>query len=373
MKNIKYILWVFAILFIWSCDTSELVEVRAVSESEMESPILNSMGTVVIDQNSYDNEETLTFNWTSADFGYPAAISYALYLSSETTTDYELAANINSSSYTIDHQALYDKLVGENNLGLPTNQVSSLSVYVTATVGSNFTVIKSDIQSISFDIAKIGLDGDLLQIAGEFNGWSTSGAAIVGNEKVYSGYVNMNWKDHESTKYKFVDFVYSTAAWGDWFGGTLDELSPTGGDITITPGMKHFDVDLNTNTAKVINFTKIGLTGLGGWATPSMEMEYDYTNEYYWIVADAATTDQFRILCYSPEDTGWGWSYTMGPRVAEDLIVGYDSDVKIFDTSISKPLLGKDPNMKVNEDGTFKFILYYTATDATWHFRVERP
>ncbi len=371
MKN--KIIIALIILFAWSCDAEKLEEVRTVPESEVVAPLLHAMESVVIDQNSYDNKEEVTFCWEPANFGYSAAISYAIYLSSETTPDYVLAANVNKTTFTIDQQTLFDKLVGESNLALPVDEVSTVEAYVTATVGSNFTIVKSTPQSLSFDIAKIGLEGDLLSVAGEFNGWSTSGAAIIGNEKVYAGYVDMNWKDHEITNYKFVDFVYTTSSWGDWFGGTLDALSTTGEDLTITPGMKHFNVDLNTNTASVINFTKIGLTGLGGWGTPSMEMSYDYANKYYYLVADAATTDQFRILCYSPEDTGWGWSYTMGPRVAEDLILGYGSDVKVFDTNISKPLVGKDPNMKVNEDGTFKFIFYYTATDATWHFKVEKP
>lgn len=369
MKNIKYILCVFAMLLMWACDTNELEQIGAVAESEIVSPKLNSMETVVIDQESYDNEEILTISWEPADFGYQAAINYSIYMSSESTTDFQLASNISTASFEIDHQALFDKLAGSNNLALPLNEVSTVSVYVTATVGADFTVVKSETLQMSFDLARIGLEGDLLSIAGDFNGWSTGGAGILGEDNVYTGYVDMNWKDHESTGYKFVDVDYGA----DSYGGSLDALSTTGDDLTIAPGMKHFKVDLNTNTASVINFTKVGLTGLTGWATPSMEMQYDYTNKYYWLIADAVTTDQFRILCFSPEDTGWGWSYTMGPRAIEDLTIGYGSNVKVFDNNISKQLIKADANMKVNEDGTFKFIFYYTSTDATWHFRVERP
>jgi|LSQX01.1.fsa_nt_gb hypothetical protein len=374
MKSIKYIISIFTLLFIWSCDTVELEEVRAVDESEIVAPTLQSMETVIIDQNSYDNKETVTFSWDPADFGFNAAVVYSIYLTTDSISDYNLASNINSTSFTIDHQALFDKLIGENNLALPTNEVSTVSVYITATVGSDFTVVKSGAQSIDFDIAKIGLDGDLLYISGEYNDWSDSRSAIVGLEKVYSGYVDMNWKNHENTEYKFVDFLYASVDWGDWYGGSLDALSPSAGEsLNITPGMKFFNVDLNTKTATVMNFTKVGLTGINGqWGTPAVEMEYDYNNKYYYVVSEADTKG-FRILCYSPEDTGWGWSYTMGPRTIDELHISLGSDVKVFDSSISKPLVGGDPNMSLDEAGTYKFILYYTATDASWHFKVERP
>lgn len=374
MKKIYMLICGLSVMvLLWSCDPNKLEEIRTVPDNQIVAPTLHAMDAIVINQESYDNEDLVTFSWESADFGYSAAISYSLFISSATYQDFELASNVNGTSYSIDQQALYDKLVGAENLALPVNEVSNLEAYVTATVGSNFTIVKSSPINVSVDIAKIGLEGDLLYISGEFNSWSSSAAAIVGTEKVYAGYVDMNSKSSATTLYKFVDYVYSSNSWGDWIGGSLDALSPNGGNLSISTGMKHFNVDLNTNQASVINFTKIGLTGLGGWKTPSIEMAYDYTNKYYYVVADATTTDSFRVLFYSPEDTGWGWSYTLGPRVREDLSIGYGSDVKIFDNNISKPLLGGDANMKVNEDGTFKFIIYYTATDAAWHFKVEKP
>lgn len=373
MKYIKYIIVVLAASIIGACDTKELEEVRAFKDSEIAAPVIKPMEMVSINQESYDAEELVTFTWEPANFGYDAAVNYSIYLSTSTVENYALASNIRATSFSIDHQALFDKLVGANNLALPLNAVSKVSVYVTATVGSDFTVVKSNATEMSFNIAKIGLEGDLLNISGEFNAWSTSGAGIIGLDKVYSGYVDMNWKDQTSTPYKFVDFTYASAAWGDWFGGSLDALSATGDNLNVAPGMKFFNVDLNTMQASVMNFTKVGLTGVNGaWGTPSLEMTYDFANKYYYAVTEA-DTKPFRILCFSPEDTGWGWSYTMGPRTVEDLKLSVGSDVKVFDSKVSKPLVGGDPNMQLNEAGTYKFILYYTATDATWHFKVEKP
>ncbi len=373
MKYLKYIILVLVLPLFISCDTKELEEVRAFSDSEIVAPVLKPMEVVAIDQKSYDDEAVVTFTWEPANFGYSAAVSYSIYLTSSTASDYALASNIRATSFTIDHQALYDKLIGPNNLALQVNEVSSVKVYLTATVGSNFTIVKSGEMEMSFDIAQIGLDGDLLRISGDFNEWSTKGVAIVGLDKIYSGYVDMNWKDKESTAYKFVDFTYASASWGDWYGGSLDVLSASGENMTLAPGMKFFNVDLNTMKATVMNFTKVGLTGVNGkWATPALDMAYDYANKYYFVVTEV-DTKPFRILCFSPDDTGWGWSYTMGPRTVEDLKIQVGSDVKVFDNKISKPLVGGDPNMQMNEAGTYKFILYFTATDATWHFKVEKP
>lgn len=363
----KYITYFFAILLFWSCDTKELEKITAFPENAIKAPVLQPMETVVIDQDSYDAEALVTFSWQPADFGYNAAVSYSIYLSSSSVPDYALASNVKLTSFTIDHQALYDKLAGENNLALPLNQASTISVYVTATVGSDFKVVKSDVKNVIFDVSKISLDGDLLSISGEFNGGSTTRAAITGKDKVYSGYVDMNWKDHESTTYKFVDFLYSSTNGGDWYGGSLDALSTSGDYLTSAPGMKFFRVDLNTKIATIVNFTKVGLTGVNGaWGTPAVEMSYDFVNKYYFVVKEVDTRS-FRILC------GTNWSYTMGPKIPEDLSLRIGSDVKVFDNSISKPLLGKDPNMALNEAGTYKFIFYFSSTDATWHFKVEKP
>lgn len=373
MKYVKYIFIVCAILSIWSCDNKDLEEVRALPADMVVTPSVQSMEEVAIDQDSYDAKEEVTLQWSAADFGYSAAVNYSIYMSTDAVADFVLASNIGSTTYTIDHQALYDKLVGESNLALPTNAVSTVHVYITATIGSDFTVVKSDVVDFTFDIARIGLEGDALYISGDYNGWSTSGSAIVGLDKVYAGYVDMNWKGQESIGYKFVDFLYSSASWGDWYGGSLDALSTSGDNMATTPGMKFFNVDLNTNTARIMNFTKVGLTGINGaWATPALEMAYDYVNKYYYVVS-AASTQSFRILCFSPDDTGWGWSYTMGPRTIEDLHLSLGSDVKVFDNNISKPLVGGDANMSLDVEGTYKFILYYTGTDAMWHFKVERP
>ncbi len=374
MKYIKYLFLLCAVSFYWSCDNNELEKTMALPDSNIVVPSVQSMDTVVINKTSYDAKATVKFEWSPADFGFKSATTYKIYMSAGSVSDMVLASNISTPSFTIDHQALYDKLVGKKNLALPINKVSTVQVYVTATIGTNFTIVKSEPKSIKFKIGKAGVDGDLLNIAGDFNDWSTSDAGIIGLNKIYSGYVDMNWKDHTNTGYKFVDFGHTTSEFGESYGGSLAALSLTGGNLNATPGMKFFKVDLNTGKSSIINFTKVGLTGLNGkWATPALEMIYDYENKYYYVVTEA-TTDNFRILCYSPEDTGWGWSYTMGPRTIPELSIKAGSDVKVFDSNtVSKPLIKSDPNMKLDVAGKYKFILYYTATDATWHFKVERP
>jgi hypothetical protein len=69
----KYIIYFFAILLVWSCDTKELEEIRALPENELEAPVLQSLETIVIDQDSYDEEELVTFSWEPAYFGFNAA------------------------------------------------------------------------------------------------------------------------------------------------------------------------------------------------------------------------------------------------------------------------------------------------------------
>lgn len=152
MKHIKYIICAFAILFIWSCDSQGLEEVKALPEAQIAPAKVKSASTVVITKETVDAKEEFTFEWEPADFGYSAEVSYSIYLSGPTVSDYSLAENILDVSYAIEHKLLYDRLTNAKKLGLPKGQVSTVSVYVTATIGSDFAVVKSAPVNIDFNV-----------------------------------------------------------------------------------------------------------------------------------------------------------------------------------------------------------------------------
>ena len=139
MKNIKYLAMLTAAAMLAACDPNGLDTVKTYPAEDIVAPMLQPMETVEVSQANYDENGNVTFSWTAADFGAAAGVDYSIYMSSENYPDMCLASKINATSYEIDYQTLYNRLIGESYLGLPKGGVQTVPCYVTATTGSNFT------------------------------------------------------------------------------------------------------------------------------------------------------------------------------------------------------------------------------------------
>jgi hypothetical protein len=339
-----------------------LEKITAFNSEQIVPPALQSTAPIVITEDNYATGTT-TFAWQAADFGYPAQVSYAIYASYGSVTDYCLFDNINATSYTVANEALYTKLTGVSFLGLPTG-TSDVALYVSATVGSNYVKVLSPVVNLRFELEEMAAVPVLLYLPGSYNGWSSFSHGIWGMENIYKGYVDMNAASAP------VEFKFLTAK-GDWLGNSLDAIGE-GDNLTTAPGLYYVTVDLNTYQAQMIPFTIVGLTGINGaWATPAVAFEYDAANKCYKGTVEVTATGTFRVLCYSPEDAaGWFWSYTLGVASADDIDVMGGSVVRLLPPSESG--VAGDGNMMMRETGTFEFRFYYNSSDSYFYLSITK-
>jgi len=350
-----------ATLLMNSCE--ELEKTTAYDKSQIVSPVLTSTSPIVITEDNYSTGST-TFSWQQADFGYPAQISYAIYASYGETKDFCLYANIYQNSYKVTNEELYGKLTGVSYLGMPTGE-SQATVYVTATIGSNYEVVSSTPANISFNLAELASAPVLLYFPGSYNGWNMYANGIWGVQGLYKGYVDMN-----STSSP-LEFKFLTSK-GEWLGNSLDDIGD-GANLSIDAGFYYATVDLNEHKATMVPMDIVGLTGINGaWGTPAVALEYDYAEKCYKKTIEVEYADnKFRILCHSPLDAGgWFWSYTIGAASADDINLVNGSTVKLLPPGESG--VSDDGNMYMREAGTFEFKFYYNATDSYYYLHVTK-
>ena len=362
MKINRYILCFLsaALLLPAGCDT--LDKTTAGGEGQIISPVFQSTAPVVITEDNYVTGVT-TFSWQAADFGYPAQVSYAIYAGYGSVADYCLFENISATSYTVSNEALYTKLTGVSFLGLPTG-ASDFSMYVTATIGSNYVRVSSAPATVRFELAELASVPVLLYLPGSYNGWDMYTSGIWGTENIFKGYVDMNSATSPA------EFKFLTSK-GEWLGGSLEALGE-GDNLSAEPGLYYVTVDMNERKATMTPFTVVGLTGINGtWGTPAVAMEYDAAGRCYEVTLEVTATGSFRILCYSPEDAaGWGWSYTLGTASADQVDVAAGSVVRLLPPAESG--VSADGNMMMRETGTFGFKFYYNAADSYFYLSITR-
>ncbi len=365
MKMIKSLASAAILLAVLTgCESLE--KVKAYGNGDIVAPVMNTMQPVTINTDNLETG-TLTFSWAPADFGYDAMVSYSIYATGGDKTDYVLYEEIHQPNYEIANSALYTKLTGSSYMGLPTDQNVTLSIYVTATIGSNYDVVKSDPVTVDFYLASIAGVPKLLKISGSHNAWGGSFiTGIWGVDELYSGYCDMNVSGGGNVEYKFVDNS------GKWWGGELGNLSTSGGNLSTSAGLYYIKADMNSKTASAVPMTKVGLTGINGsWRTPAVEMTYDQASRSYIWEGEVTSGSGFRVLCYSPTDAaGWYWSYTMSAATADDVVMVSGGKSKLVERG--KHESGGDGNLSLNDTGKYKFTLYYDTKEHYFYLSAKK-
>lgn len=143
IKTIKYLsISIVSALLICCCDANPLEMANLNKESEWIKPVVSSMDKIVIDKGTYNSNSKITFSWKGADFGVKAEEEYGVYLSNG-TRDINIADQISGNSYSIDASVLYMRLTDTAYLGLQKGKDETFTCYVTATIGSDYKVLKS--------------------------------------------------------------------------------------------------------------------------------------------------------------------------------------------------------------------------------------
>lgn len=276
MKFLKYISCAAAALALFACQ--EVDKTCALPADRVEAPVMDEHSDIVVDADNLASE--VTFTWSAVDYGYYAAVSYALYCVYGEADPYQVGESY-TTSYTLTKEALNNALVNEKGLAVPANDTSTVFFYVVSSIStasdSDYTkqsnVIALDVTTVKSTSAPWVRRP--LYVPGAHQGWSPSTAPVLWetgeNSDIYEGPVYLVQADGAAT----CDFkITDVPGWdGGNFGTSLDALENSGGSSNLKTDAGTYwikvtlDADHSTGSVKLTPITCIGVIGtaIGGW------------------------------------------------------------------------------------------------------------
>lgn len=287
----KYLTLLLATALLWqSCSDDKLDPVVKLGAApSISAPAANS--AYVLEEanaaNKFDD-----FAWSSADFGYQAAITY--------TVELDKAGNAFAEPVTLGTTTggdLTDITVEKINSILLAKEVpvgvpSNFEIRVRAKVSNDVDELVSEPVTVSITPYETVVVYPVLQVPGSYQGWDPANTATVitslKSDGTYEGYI---WVGDTDAKHKFTQGGSWDVNWGDdGLDGTLD---PGGADIPLgAAGMYRMNVDLNqlTYTDVMTNWGLIGSATSTGWDSDT-DMTYDPNTGHLTITTDLVAGD----------------------------------------------------------------------------------
>ena len=277
MKILKYLPIVAAALLSFSCQ--EVEKTYAAPADEVQAPVLNAHADIVVEEATLSNN--VTFTWSEVDYGYPAQITYSLYVVYG-GAEVQLGQSF-TTSYTMSKEALNNLLVDEKGLALPAGEVSEISLYVTSALSNNVNsaAYTKKSETITLKVTTIAATTApwvrrYIHVPGNHQGWAPDTAPIL-------------WETGEDS-FKFEGLVYLVNAenatanvefkftqgpnWDVNLGGSVDAMTPGGDNIVIEAAnsgaywiIVEVKEDFSTGTYSLKKAGAVTVIGsaVGGW------------------------------------------------------------------------------------------------------------
>ncbi len=241
-----------------------------------------------------DAENLLTtFEWTAADFGYQAAVTYTLQIDAAGSNFADPVTLLSANSLSSDNLSV-GKL---NNIllskGLPFGFDNELEIRICASVSNDLEPLCSDAVAIKVNPYAAVIVYPKLTVPGDYQGWAPEDETYAvysrKSDDIYEGYI---YFEPDTAFYKYAQGLSWTVNWGDnELDGVLD---PNGIDNNIYtdagPGMYLLTCDLNTlmHARQITNWGVHGDATPGGWDT-DMDMTWDDSRSVLTITTDLST------------------------------------------------------------------------------------
>ncbi len=328
MKKIHNILIIFlAASLLFACEDMEREPVIMPGDA----PALSqpASGTQVVFQRVNAAEESITFTWSEADFGFPSATVYNLQVDA-TGNNFASATQLASTSelsVSITHATLNERLMTK---GLPPNEPTAIEFRVEATVNPKYSLYSQPVNmTVTLYAASFP---PIYMIGASVGGWDTSKAVEVVSTGEPFQYITI-WRFDASNGANFRFF--SQAEWSASLGGydkftsyPEDLLEPATGDddpnFNFTGEAGWYEILVNTDAGTIemeaVNEPGMYLTGDAthgwGWDEPVTALEY---KSYKLWEGDVNFTQGGAFRLFAQKD--WGpTSY------GYDVVVNYDTD-----------------------------------------------
>ncbi len=276
MKFLRYISFVAAALAMFSCQ--EVDKTCALPADKVEAPVLDEHSDIIVDADNLSSE--VTFTWSAVDYGYPAAVSYALYAVYGEAEPYQIGES-HSTSYTLTKETLNNALVNSKGLAVPAETTSTVFFYIVSSIatGNDDSYAKKS-EPIALQVTTIKSTSAPwirrpLYVPGSHQGWVPDTAPVLWetgeNTDVYEGLVYLVPAEAAAVDCEFK--FCPNPSWDGNLGGNLTAMTNEGNpaNITAAKGLYWIKVTLesdhSTGSVKLTPVTQVGVTGtaIGAW------------------------------------------------------------------------------------------------------------
>ncbi len=297
MKSIvlKSLAFSLLVLLLWSCKKDGTLSTATVGTGGA----LKSSATAVALDKSMLTTNVVTLTFTNADFGYQAAITNVLQISTKGSGF--VAAK--TKEVTLDPKSLsisYNGLDFNNlllSLNLPTTANSDVELRIKSSISGSVAPTYSNVVTMSTKPFPLTA---WIYVPGNYQGWNPPTAdslVSVSGNGVYTGIIKFDGQNFKITPAKKWDIAYGTTGGG--------KLSTSGGDISsVSAGLKLLTVDLNANVYTLDNakvWAIIGNATPGDWSADT-DMKFINDGNGVWKLTTNLTVGEMKFR----QDHDWG-------------------------------------------------------------------
>lgn len=337
----RSIVFFVAALALTSCEKDED---RAVAREGATINLTTSSNAVVLTEEGAE-AEALTLSWDEADFGYQAAVTYALQI--------DTADNNFSTPFNMPLQDAREKVFtgAELNtlltrLKYAQEETHDVNMRIRATVSNLVEPIYSAAQKVSVTTYSTFVEPSFVYVPGDYQGWSPETAPSlisVESNGIYQGIISFNNKDN-NLKFKITE----GRSWSVNYGGgsAAGTLALNGPDLAVpTKDSYRITVDLNNMTWSAAKYSwgLIGDATPGGW---DKDTDMIYDNEAgVWRLTTALTAGKIKFRL----NDDWGTNY--GEDNGDSVLEAGGADISVA-AGTYEIVLDLE-----NEDGTATYTL----------------
>lgn len=336
MKFLKYFSIAAAALLAFSCQ--EVDKTYAAPAEEVENPVLNSHADIVVDEASLANN--VTFTWSEVDYGYPAQVTYSLYVVYG-EKEIQLGQSF-TTSYTMTKEALNNILVDEKGLALEAGVTSTITLYVTSSISNNSADYIKKSETITLNVTTIAATTApwirrYIHVPGNHQGWAPDAAPILWETGEDSGkYEGLVYLVNAEDPTANVEFKFTQGPnWDVNLGGNVDAMNPGGDNIVIeaaNSGAYWITVeaaeDFSSGSVKLKKAGAVNVIGsaVGGWEVANdLALTCTDVNGQVWSgVCDNCAGGEFKFRLTGGDFEANPWEMNWGGDMAH-LVPGGDN------------------------------------------------
>ena len=364
MKFTKYFLSLAAAVgMIAGCQKPEMIQISA--PEDVVAPVLNAVADINITPANL-GLESVTFEWSAADYGVNTQINYAIEVATAGSADkVVLTSGINDTKAVVSYEAVNAILLYD--LGLVSGVSESVDFYVSAKVGE-YPKIYSNVVTANATVTEAEKEYPKLTVAGSYayNNWSPGKGQFVydfeGTDTRYSGVIDFG-DDVSALNFKFVG-----EAWGnnEFSVPSGEAQAPEAAELPLVAGggdniaayttHRFYSLTLDKSAPKVIknfSFNSLGVIGdatATGWDSDT-DMEFNPAKQRFYVDMTLADgTIKFRAN--DAWDVNWGGANGVLASGADNIPVtagNYRIYVNLNDPAnptyeLSEKMYGQDEN-----------------------------